>query len=96
MTNLDDELRHALTRKQPDPGFAERVLDRLATTEKPQRHPWYRLAAAAAIVLTVGVAAQVQYRRVQGERARRDVMTALHIAGAKVRLAQTEVRKAMQ
>ena len=99
MTNLDVELHRALARTRPDPGLAERVLGRLAEAEKPPRfigQRWYRIAAAAAIVLTVGVIAQVEHRRAEGERARRDVMTALHIAGAKVRLAQNEVRKAIQ
>jgi hypothetical protein len=99
MMNLDDELHRALSRTQPDPGLAERILGRVAAAEKPPRFAdqrWYRIAAAAVLVLSVGIAIQVDHRRASGERARRDVMTALHIAGAKVRLAQTEVRKAMQ
>ena len=99
MMNIDDELHRALARTQPDPGLAERILGRVAAAEKPPRYAgqrWYRIAAAAVLVLSAGVAAQVEHRRAEGERARRDVMTALHIAGAKVRLAQTEVRKAMQ
>lgn len=99
MSNIDDELHRALARTSPDPGLAERILGRIAAAEKPPRYTdqrWYRIAAAAVLVFSVGVAVHVDHRRAEGERARRDVMTALHIAGAKVRLAQTEVRKAMQ
>ena len=99
MMNIDDELHRALERMPPDPGLAERILGRVTAAEKPPRYAgqrWYRIAAAAVLVLSIGVAVHVDRRRAEGERARRDVMTALHIAGAKVRLAQTEVRKAMQ
>ena len=99
MMNIDVELQRALARTQPDPGLAERILGRVAAAEKPPRFAdqrWYRIAAAAVLVLSVAIAVRVDHRRAEGERARREVMTALHIAGAKVRLAQTEVRKAMQ
>jgi hypothetical protein len=61
MSNLDDELRLALTREEPPEGFAERVLARLPREDanvvemRPRRRmapAW--LAAAAALVLVAG------------------------------------------
>ena len=61
MSNLDDELRLALTREEPPEGFAERVLARLpreasnVVEMRPRRRmapAW--LAAAAALVLVAG------------------------------------------
>ena len=97
--NLDTELNRALARSSAPDGFADRVLARLGQTEAPQRH---RLTAstlrriAAAVVLTAalgGLTAHqiVEHRRTERERARRELMTALHIASAKMRVAQRAV-----
>ncbi|HEX7680129.1 MAG TPA: hypothetical protein VF713_18505 [Thermoanaerobaculia bacterium] len=97
--NLDTELKGALARTSAPDGFADRVLARLGQTRAPYRH---RLTAstlrriAAAVVLTAalgGLTAHqiVEQRRTEGERARRELMTALHIASAKMRVAQRAV-----
>ena len=95
--NFDHELTRAMTRKSAPDGFAGRVLARL---DKPKAH---RTSAstlrriAAAIVLTAalgGLTAHqiIEHRRnEEGERARRQLMTALHIASAKMRVAQRAV-----
>jgi hypothetical protein len=92
--NFEDDLTRALERKSAPDGFADRVLSRIET-------PRYRTSTlrrvAAAIVLTAalgGLTAHqiVEHRRNnEGERARRQLMTALHIASAKMRVAQRAV-----
>ena len=101
--NLEQDLRRALRRESPAPGFASRVLQRIEEEERGVRPStthasprWWR-AAAASLTLTAvlgGWAAhEVHERRVrEGERARDQVLLALRIAGEKVRYAQSEVR----
>jgi hypothetical protein len=92
------DLKHALARKSPDPGFADRVMARIEAPETaPQRNRshWWR-AVAATLLLTAlggGWAAHEAIERREGERARDEVLLALHIAGAKVRTAQQHVRE---
>lgn len=102
--NIDAELHRVLERTSAPEGFADRVLARLDkendTKETPR--PWHRPAAstlrriAAAVVLTAALggltAHQIaEHRRAEGEQARRELMTALHIASAKMRVAQRAV-----
>jgi hypothetical protein len=98
--NFDHELNRALARTSAPNGFADRVLARLGDANAP-RH-WHRPAAstlrriAAAVILTAALggltAHQIgEHRRAEGERARRQLMTALHIASAKMRVAQRAV-----
>jgi len=93
--NFDDELNRAMSRKSAPDGFADRVLARL---DKPAAHRTSLLTRiAAAVVLTAalgGLTAHqiIEHRRnEEGERARRELMTALHIASAKMRAAQRAV-----
>ena len=94
--NLEDDLRRALRRESPAPGFASRVMQRIERDAAPKRRPWWR-AVAASLTLTAllggGLAYQGHQRRVrEGEAAKEQVLLALRIAGEKVRYAQTEVR----
>jgi hypothetical protein len=87
--SLEQDLRHALRRKSPAPGFASRVLQRIERERAPKRPRWWR-AVAASLTLTAllgGWAAHTIHERREGEHAREQV-----IAGAKVRYAQQEVR----
>ena len=93
---LENDLKRALRREAPAPGFANRVMERIARQEaRPRRRPvWWR-AAAASVTLAVilgGYATHkvVEHRR--GEHAKEQVLTAMRIAGEKVRYAQQEVR----
>lgn len=97
--NLDRQLRRALRREAPAPGFAQRVMQRIERADEravawsPRR--WRALAAS--LLLTASISAWVAYdvaerRRIEGERARDQVLLALRIAGEKVRLARQEVR----
>jgi hypothetical protein len=92
--NLDDDLKRALRRQAPPPGFAERVMQHIERAETPQRPTWWRTAAASVTLAAMlgGYATHrvVEHRR--GERAKEQVLTAMRIAGEKVRYAQQEVR----
>ena len=117
--NLEDDLKRALRRQAPAPGFAGRVMQRIenevprsasgssellggsspeelrGTPRNPRNHrPWWR-AAAASVTLAVllgGYATHRVVERQRGERAKEQVLTAMRIAGEKVRYAQQEVR----
>jgi hypothetical protein len=92
--SLEQDLRHALRRESPAPGFASRVLQRIEHEQAPKRNRWWR-AVAASVTLTAllgGWAAHTIHERREGERARDQVLLALKIAGDKVRYAQQEVR----
>jgi hypothetical protein len=103
MRELDEELRRLTRREQPPPGFAERVLrrvaDETATPGRDERRAWLlRLTAAA--ILVIGVAGVLQYRTVQeererarGEAAREQVLEALRIAGSKLHTVQEKIRE---
>ena len=92
---LENDLKRALRREAPAPGFANRVMERIARQEMPRRRPvWWRAAAASVTLAAIlgGYATHkvVEHRR--GERAKEQVLTAMRIAGEKVRYAQQEVR----
>jgi hypothetical protein len=92
--NFEDDLTRALARKSAPDGFADRVLSRIDT---PRHRTSTLRRIAAAIVITASLAGLtahqiVEHRRnEEGERARRQLMTALHIASAKMRVAQRAI-----
>lgn len=97
--NLENELKQALAREKPSPGFAGRVMARIDAGERTAHAPWrggrWMRAVAASLVLTAAAggwtAWQVRERR-EGERAKEQLLQAMRIAGEKVRYAQDEVR----
>ncbi|HEV7487285.1 MAG TPA: hypothetical protein VGQ65_16545 [Thermoanaerobaculia bacterium] len=94
--NFEDELHRTLTRKSAPDGFADRVLSRIeAPRHRTSASTLRRIAAALVITSALGglTAHQIiEHRRIEeGERARRQLMTALHIASAKMRVAQRAV-----
>ncbi|HEX7152842.1 MAG TPA: hypothetical protein VF618_15240 [Thermoanaerobaculia bacterium] len=96
--NLEKDLARALRRERPAPGFAGRVMQRIETQPEPRVRPhWWRTIAASLTLTAVlgGWAAHEVYeqRRLEGERARDQVVQALRIANEKVRYAQDEVRE---
>ena len=93
--DIEEQLRTALKRESPPAGFADRVMA-AARGPRPEARGLSHWRAAAVLMLTVLVSAwsarQIERRR-EGERARDEVMLALHIAGAKVHYAQTQVHE---
>jgi len=83
---LEEELKQALARKEPDPGFDARVQRRVS--RRPAAPRW--LAAAAAVLVIAGGGAI--YRRHQGEQAKQQVMLAMKIAGSKLNEAQARIQ----
>jgi hypothetical protein len=87
--NLDDELRAALRREDPSPGFAHRVVARAQSSAKPTRAihgmTW---AVALAAMLLIGFTSAYEYRQMKAEQASRDAVIALRIASEKLNLAR--------
>jgi hypothetical protein len=98
---MEDELRQALRRREPPPGFAERVLARARIrTMQPRRSVWFHwrwlAPVAALLVVVVGLSFFAERRRrLEGERAKQQVMFALQLTGAKLRYAQERVEAVM-
>jgi hypothetical protein len=93
--NFDHDLNRALARKSAPDGFADRVLSRLDKPTASRTSMLRRIAAAIVLTAALGglTAHQIieHHRIEEGERARRELMTALHIASAKMRAAQRAV-----
>ena len=90
---LEQELREALNRKDPSPDFGERVRWSLHVQKHRPSHglQWW-LATAAVFVIATG-AGSVGYREYQGQVARREVMQAFRLAGARLNHIQSHVRE---
>ncbi|MFI5072068.1 MAG: hypothetical protein ACHP8A_14375 [Terriglobales bacterium] len=103
MDHFEQELKKSLRRREPSSEFTARLLAALARQtrpEPPSRSPWLSLfgsrglAAVALIVMILGSALMYRHeeQRTEGEAARQQVMVALQIASAKMRLAQSKVQ----
>ena len=92
--DIESDLKRALRRESPAPGFSQRVMKRIDAPQ-PQRSSRWRAVAAGVLLTAIvgGWAAHQEIRRREGERARDEVMLALRIAGSKVRTAQEHVRQ---
>src|SRR5438045_483510 len=99
MMHLEDDLKGALARKSAPDGFAQRVMTRfdagrIAGATQRRMRPWRAIAAGLLLTAVAGGwAAQKAIERREGERARAEVLLALHIASAKVRTAQQHVHE---
>jgi hypothetical protein len=103
---LEQELKSSLARKEPPPGFAERVAGALqhapSHAAPPRRnviawpsrgtHRW--LAVAAAVILLVGGGAGYRWHR--GVEAKRQVMQAFAIAGGQLNHLQAHLKEVSQ
>ena len=94
---MDNELKSALRRKEPPPGFTERVLASCRAERDIPRgrgflaplgmtRGWRAVAAAALLVIGLGGGEAVRI-----VRAKQQMLTALHITGAKLRDARNHV-----
>ena len=95
MDRLEEELKIALERKAPGPGFADRVT-RSAGRRRVVAMPMPRWAMAAAATVLLGVGGGLAYREHRGEVAKEQVMTAMRITAVKLNRIQTHVREARQ
>ncbi len=89
MDSLEQDLKRAMARREPPPGFAERVAAQAARTRRPAPRRW--LAAAAMLVLMAGGAAG--YRWHQGMVAKQRVLLAVKIAGGTLYRVQARVKE---
>jgi uncharacterized protein HemX len=95
MSQFERDLKESLKRREPPPGFAERVLAHTYATEKPGFFGWRGLVAVAALVLLMvggGFFVQEQRRQAQAkemaEQKKEQLMAALRITGSKLRLVE--------
>jgi hypothetical protein len=93
--DLEEQLKSALRPKKPSADFTSGVMERInraPSTEHRVHVRWRAIAAALTVTALLGgwTAHEIAERRA-GERARKEVLLALHIAGSKVRYAQTQV-----
>lgn len=105
--NLEQELRRALTRKDPPGGFDDRVLSRIAKGDTVHittaKRGWARvfLPIAASLLVAFGGTYYVQQQQqrqlrenqAQTEQAARDVLLALQIASETISAAQARVQE---
>jgi hypothetical protein len=92
--NIEDELKAALRREDPSPGFAQRVVVRTQSSPAPKRAmPRMMWAAALAAMLVMGVAVTSEYRQQKAERAGRDAVLALRIAAEKLNMTRDKIRR---
>ena len=98
MNPFDKDFREALQRREPPPGFAEKVLSRARQLDsRPKRFFTWRWAAAAVLVLTVGSLEYREHlRRIEGERAKEQVMLALRLTGSELRGVQERLARVQQ
>jgi len=103
MEHLEKELRKSLRRENPSANFGARVAERVARAGRRRfwwpsilSWPQFRWAAVAAMCLLIlgGIIyrRERQMRRIEGEAAKQQVMIALRIASAKMKLARTRVQ----
>jgi hypothetical protein len=89
--SFEDDLRMALARRDPPPGFAERVIAR-AQAPRPRRTPYRFAAWAAAAALTLGCGFEY-YRYREARQAREQAVQALRIAGKQFMAAQKKLER---
>ncbi|HYR83283.1 MAG TPA: hypothetical protein VE422_04315 [Terriglobia bacterium] len=101
MNPFDKELRESLQRREPPPGFADRVLNRARQLDSRPKHffswRWAAATAAAVLVLATGSLGYREYsRRAEGERAKEQVMLALRLTGSELRGVQDRLARAQR
>jgi len=92
--NLEDELRAALRREDPSPGFANRVVARAQSSRAPkQAMPRFIWAVAIAAMLVIGFTSTYEYRQMKAERAGHDAVLALRIAAEKLNMTRDKAMR---
>ena len=86
MKDIEQELKQAFQRREPPPGFADRVMDRIPRQMPARRTPpiwrreWLAVAAAACFAVVGGAAYEQHRRQVEGEKAKQELIYALTVA----------------
>jgi hypothetical protein len=104
MTRFEEQLKQALARREPGADFTASVLARVRAngTQRPKRRwewRWFRAprawalaGVAAALLVSSGSAVYEQHERVvRGEAAKEKLMTAVRLAGVKLRRVHRQV-----
>lgn len=95
--HFEEQLRNSLRPVDPDEGFAERVMLRIArepVRPRARRLPWLAAALAASMILGVVVVQEWQVRREhEGLEARKQLIEALRVTGQKLDLAYQAVNR---
>jgi hypothetical protein len=106
MSYLEDDLKMAMRRTEPPAGFAERVLARangpapaeprwweyLMVLVRPPRLQWVALSLIVSIMIpAAGVYRKERLARAEGERAKEQLVFAVHVAGNKLHRVQQKV-----
>jgi len=105
MERFEDELKHALRRKEPPEGFTGRVLSAAAARPAERTHAWtfrefFRrpvLRWACVAVALVAMVAGSRYHarqvaeRAKAERAKQELVLALKITGDKLQFVRAKV-----
>ena len=101
MSSLDDELKSGLEsvlkRREPPPGFAERVMSRVPVASHRRWAQSWMAAAAAALIAVLGAGTYEYQRsertRQEGERAKAQLVFALEVASEKLQHTRAKVLK---
>src|SRR5258708_38406902 len=95
MTDLEHHVRSALARKEPPPGFAERVLARIEQGKSRRSFwkPWAAGCLAASLLAGAFGLKQFENRRdrEQGQTARAQLLQALEITSSKLKRIQKKI-----
>lgn len=90
---MEEDLRRALSRREPPPGFADSVMQRIPPRRSFLAHRWMAVAAALIVLMFAG-AWRVQHerqRRAEAEKARADLIYALEVTSVKLQETRTKV-----
>jgi hypothetical protein len=93
--DLERDLRNTLRRKDPPPGFADRVMARLEPQRIRKAPPrWAPWAVAAALLLSTGggVVYRQRQQQARGEQAKEQLLLALQVTGAQLDHVRARVR----
>jgi hypothetical protein len=103
MSQFERDLREALLRKEPPPGFAGRVIARAREIDERSgaRASWkwswrWAMAAAMAVMLVVIGSSYQEHRRQEAEKSKAQLLLALRVTGTKFRLVQERLSQIQQ
>lgn len=95
MNHMEHELRDALKRVDPPPGFADRVMARVPARDST-RQPRTWMAAAAAVLIAVAGAGSWEYQRareqrIEAEQAKAELIFALELTSSKLQSTRSKL-----